>query len=87
MQGGTKPSASIKRALKDALLSVLRCRAPQALTWHKKVRGCPPHQLSAIKCLEVRSDGCIMSGKTCSLRSFHSHGAGIPRQGRREGCH
>ena len=25
------------RALKDALLCVLRCRAPQALTWHRKV--------------------------------------------------
>ena len=25
------------RALKDALLCLLRCRAPQALTWHRKV--------------------------------------------------
>ena len=25
------------RALKDALLCVLRCHAPQALTWHRKV--------------------------------------------------
>ena len=70
MQGGTKPSASIERALKDALLSALRCRAPQALTWHNKVWGCPPHQLSAINCREVRSNGCAMSGKTCSLRSI-----------------
>ncbi len=32
-----RASASLSRALKDALLSVLRCRAPQALTWHNKV--------------------------------------------------
>ena len=30
-------TASMARALKDALLCVLRCRAPQALTWHRKV--------------------------------------------------
>ena len=87
MQDGTEISASIKTALKDALLSVLRCRAPQALTWHKKVWPCPPHQLSAIKCLRVRSNEWIMSGKTCSLHSFYSHDGGIPRQGRIEGCH
>ena len=38
MQENERPraSASVLRALKDALLSVLRCRAPQALTWHRK---------------------------------------------------
>ena len=35
--GTAMASASVVRALKDALLSVLRCRAPQALTWHNKV--------------------------------------------------
>ena len=35
--GRRASTASVARALKDALLCVLRCRAPQALTWHRKV--------------------------------------------------
>ena len=35
--GKRASTASMMRALKDALLCVLRCRAPQALTWHRKV--------------------------------------------------
>ena len=35
--GRRASTASMARALKDALLCVLRCRAPQALTWHRKV--------------------------------------------------
>ena len=31
--------------------------------------------------------GWLVSGETCSLQGFCSHGEGIPRQGRLEGCH
>ncbi len=30
-------AASVDRAVKDALMSVLRCKAPQALPWQRKV--------------------------------------------------
>lgn len=47
-EGKPRSSASVVRALKDALLCVLRCRAPQALTWHRKV--CPfPQNLPCVE--------------------------------------
>jgi hypothetical protein len=39
---------SIKKAVKDALLVVLRCKAPQGQTWQRKVM---PHDLSTDSCL------------------------------------
>ncbi len=36
-------AASISRAVRDALVSILRCRAPQAQPWRPKVRGASPH--------------------------------------------